>query len=446
MAFAFGWQSYVATDLPLDTFFQSDFTVSAWVMLQYPWSLTGPILASSDSNDFYVGQGHGNWDIDQYNNVRNLERPNLVVRCGPRPIATVLDTLLADALQWRHFALVREGMVLHLYWAGTLVATVPIDLVPTGTLRFGSLPTTQLQGPESQQQFFGMLDNITVFDRAFSATELNSVASLQTRFSGTEPGFLDGWFLNRAPPTWIGRGAGEPPPPIIAERSFSLVGNVRSLWVTYKDDDSRLIPSPYWHRPQQLPFVEGAVWRVNQGWEGATSHHGGSAFCLDFAYIPPILKPSQLSVSQPQLTRPVIVTCAEGTVVDAELSLPMDPFNNFLQLEHAPGELCTYIHLRGPGSRVLPAIGQTFKQNQEIAEMGDHLHLAMHNVRFGGVQRVVTFPVAYSDYFARVGGQAAWTYVGQGVPRLGQQVMRLSPFRTLLLRLSSRLRQFASRV
>lgn len=222
MAFAFGWQSYVTTDLPFDAFFHSDFTVSAWVMLQYPWSLTGPILASSDSNDFYVGQGHGNWDIDQYGNQRNLERPNLVVRCEPRPVASVRDTLLADARQWRHFALVREGMVLRLYWAGVLVATVPIDLVPTGTLRFGSLPTTQTYGPESQQQFFGMLDNITIYDRAFSATELNSVVSLQTRLSGSEPEFLAGWFLNRTPRHGLG-----------AERASVLrrsSRSVRSRW------------------------------------------------------------------------------------------------------------------------------------------------------------------------------------------------------------------------
>lgn len=66
--------------------------------------------------------------------------------------------------------------------------------------------------------------------------------------------------------------------------------------MTYNDDDSRLIPSPYWHRPLQVPFVEGAVWTVNQGWEGTKSHHGGSAFCLDFGYVPPNPAPGQLSV------------------------------------------------------------------------------------------------------------------------------------------------------
>lgn len=75
--------------------------------------------------------------------------------------------------------------------------------------------------------------------------------------------------------------------------------------------------------------------------------------------------------------------------------------------------------------------------------MGDHLHLSMHNALRSGP--FVTFPVAYNDYFERPSRQSPWTYVARGVPQLGQQVMRLSPVWTLLLRAWSRLRRFVAR-
>ena len=90
---------------------------------------------------------------------------------------------------WYHIAAVRQSNVLYLYIDGVLRATVaessPTDLSNAADLEFGSLSSG------SRQNLHGALDEINFFARALSASEIQSLASVQGPTYGSRSAFTN---------------------------------------------------------------------------------------------------------------------------------------------------------------------------------------------------------------------------------------------------------------
>ncbi len=72
MALALSWTGFADTDLEFSEFFDSDHTLSARFMPQYPNGYEGPLLAENGSGTFVPGQGY--WSETEESPVPLLRR------------------------------------------------------------------------------------------------------------------------------------------------------------------------------------------------------------------------------------------------------------------------------------------------------------------------------------------------------------------------------------
>jgi murein DD-endopeptidase MepM/ murein hydrolase activator NlpD len=110
-----------------------------------------------------------------------------------------------------------------------------------------------------------------------------------------------------------------------------------------------------------------------------------------------------------------------------------DPANrNLVCVEHTSGEDTCYLHLKQHSLTVVN--GAEVRRGTKLGEVGGtgaknvHLHFAASDRSEasapGQFSDLVTFPVAFTDYFASDDGGRTWAHVGRGTPRAGQWVKR----------------------
>lgn len=420
---AFGWQGAVDTDLDFAEFFSRSHTIAARFMLQYERSYQAPILSVNGAGNYLVavaGYGDG-----------RIKAERLLVTIGRATHYYTVAGKLAPE-KWHWLAVVRDGAKLTLYLDGTPVKpddsnsifTSDTDDVPSGTLRLG-------RKAGGDAQFYGLIDDVAVFNSALSQKTLKSYYQESFRLKGTEAGLVAAYLFDRARDAQSGARD--------TERRVSFTSTATTVEVSTTRDgkrDALSLPLPSNRTKVLLPFAPGQQWKVIQGYGQQLSHNGGGCFSWDFA-----------RVDGPTQEQPVYA-CAAGRVVavsDNNDPEPADDISkdnfNYLQMEVAQGEVITYLHMKN-GSLIEALKGfapASFPVNfapfsvaaaAQIGRVGNtwlkeqpanwHLHFACAPY----VNSPVSIPMAISDYEVYDAQTKTWRRVERGVPQQNQIVRR----------------------
>src|SRR5262249_1520484 len=166
--------------------------------------------------------------------------------------------------EWQHLAVVRKGQMFLLYLNGTPLCADPdacvftlqsSDNLPTGTLRFGQRTSSQLIN-NREAQFYGMLDDVAVFNQALTKSEIQQLVN-SPRLTGNESGLMAGGTFDR-PATAQTLPPPLPPPvrltPPAAAVAISADRNNAS--------DAQTLPLPFQQTTMQLPLADEQAWVV----------------------------------------------------------------------------------------------------------------------------------------------------------------------------------------
>ena len=315
----------------------------------------------------------------------------------------------------------------------------------SGDLYLGRLPRSLPRSLGVQDQFYGFIDDVAVFDRALDASEVNALANtarIDAKLAGLI-GIADFDERNQRdePDTNLGyRLSG-------AAELIALGGERES-----RADSSRF-PRPAGVPRLTLPFAGGQVWMVIQGMNSPRSHHDSSAFALDFQRMDPAPQAAverQAGAAARRSSGQPILATAEGKVVsrvdcfaDDNRGLcpgmkprpegdPEHANRNLVCVEHAPSVVSCYLHLQARSGRVrvgdhvlagalLGLVGQTGAREA-------HLHFALSDRAEpnepGAFSDLTTLPFEFQDYEASSDFGRTFEHVQSGTPSPGQWLRR----------------------
>lgn len=456
-----GWSGAVQTEFDLNNFFHQDFTLTAWVMPQYPNAYMGPIFSNRGDGIFLAGQGEyrsgtGGW--------KKQGLPVFYLQVGNYKATYLLSEWQAG--KWVHVAIKRWSNKFSLYINGQLkypkqisggqvtgtAAEIQVpaggySMKPQGKIQFGNSTVSPRVDPAKFKafpnydydvndfQFYGMIDDIGIFNKALHPTVINQMKYACKRLDGKEADFLAGWGFD------LHEYQSDDQLPSKLQQSWKPVKAykmpVSSDRNSTKDAKSFLNPLVIGETKVEirLPFKVGEVWRVVQGYDSAGgSHNGYAAFSYDFTRHNVPSTPDKL-VS--------VVAGVSGKVVSykmhkfvREVSDKIEP--NFIKMLIAPQEYLIYMHL-APNSQNGVVAGGSYDATQEtnylgnngpiigqnqfvgkVGPLGNHLHLSGSSQVKGGT----TKPVAFANYYASDDGGNTWYPVIRGHPKSGQLIKR----------------------
>ena len=423
-AAGFRWQGYVATSLPMSSFYSSDHSVVLKFMAQYPGAYQGPMFTTSVDGNYLIGIG----DFSEGTNKVKLQ-----VTFGGNTAYFSGQNVGSDVKpgKWNSLVVVKESGAYRVWLNAQLLSRDSCSgsgctslaeggTAVTGNVRLG-------RKGNGNAQFYGMLDDVEVYDRALSGFEVWLVSGL-TRLSGNESGVLRAWTFDSAMPN------GDPNPPTVHSGTF--VAPAYKVLVSAARDgafDELSLPRPT--VTVDLPFAKNVQWKVIQDFATTTgpSHFGNAAFSWDFV---------RNTSNNDDTCGAKLVAAATGTLFhgwdwggdldpDDDLENPIDGYND-LKLELATeGEYLRYLHvltgsIRGAFSlsdlpENIPAFGVT--KGTKVAEAGTrgpdncHLHLSYSN-------GTVTIPLGYNyeRWVPTNGGY--WTAITNGMPKQDEVIRR----------------------
>ncbi|HWA70991.1 MAG TPA: peptidoglycan DD-metalloendopeptidase family protein [Polyangiaceae bacterium] len=448
-ALSLSWNGYAETDFDARRL-NRDHTLSVRFMAAYEAAFRG-VLVTDGSGNYRVG-------LAPY---ATLGRPAIEVVVGGTAFTHPLaEPVLTDndfrngvprqpLCRWRQLVVSVQGRRVSVVLDSAPVGTFNAGArAPTGSLRFGRLA----KPGEVQDQFYGFVDDIALFEPALSADELQTLTA-QPSLSIRAPKLVATWLFNDAENR---AGPKEEPFRLLDSAKLSEVSESRDNAV-----DSARLPKPHHHTRLSLPFAAGQTWLLIQGMNSSLSHNDSAAFALDFLRVDPALasnNPTRLpGGSHAASAGAPFVAVSDGTVVSrvdcfpndnvglcpqpggarsARRAAPGDPANrNLICLEHQAGEVSCILHLGNGSAR--PTLGARVARGTELGEVGTtgarsvHLHFALSDRAEpndpGTFSPLTTFPVSFSDYEASNDFGANWQYVAEGVPLPGQWLRRTEP-------------------
>jgi hypothetical protein len=463
----------IDTDLQFSEFFSSAHTISAWVMPEFTKNWYSPILSNA-AGTFFVGQG----DYDTGNGgylsggVKKVpECPVLRVNVGATQ--ALYRWCNYERRKWNHIAVVRAPMLgfpgwweFRLYVDGARLSAFnrvqigsvmvnggsdPIyqfnpaaDVVlsnaaVSGTLRFGSVDDVA-----NRYQFYGLIDEVAVYNKAMSAAEVSGL--MNAPISGSHPNLVAGYTFDNYSLASVLLPPQMTRPITPNNRAYSVL-----VQLPHNDSNGQLFDDVSLVSPsatsRRLPFPPGTEWQVGQEFDAALSHNGSAAFCWDFH-----------RVDAPS-TDGFVIAAASGTVVNVvDVNDGSGPQEK-VHVEVVPGlERDTYIHL-DPGSfddayaanypnnppllwepdPASPFTWTGITAGYKVGKIwpnhpnGPHLHFcsahALSPADVNAIAPATTMPVAFIDYATRkwnanTNSFGNWQYVARGMPRFHDQVRR----------------------
>src|SRR5215469_11101500 len=408
MALSCSWGGYADTDVDFTEFFRADHTIAVRFMLQYPNAYTGPMLSLNGTGTYLVGPGDFLADPTR--------QAKLVMNIGTEQVSYAVNL---PAGTWHHLAVVRSGTVFQMYLDGQPVGTplnAPASNLPAGRLRFGK-NTFDATLDGGGAQFYGLLDDVALFQQALSASRVAELANA-LHLTGYEQDLYAGYVFGAIPDTAL--------PPTLA-RPLVLTPAANIVQVSPDRDntaDASLLPLSLTSLAH-LPFPPGLALLVIQGYDNPTgSHQGYASFCLDLILAG---QPQSASNGQP------FYAAAPGTVDFVKQDASSGGAINFISIKQAQLEFCDYLHLSQNSAQVQVGDAVTFQQY--LANIGDtgapvgsyHLHIAVTNLgeghKYAGGS-FVTIPSPYVNYDASDDNGNTWHHVLRGVPQPGQWIRR----------------------
>ena len=161
------------------------------------------------------------------------------------------------------------------------------------------------------------------------------------------------------------------------------------IFYYYKGDPWTVHHNDFYH--YLFPFAHGAKYRIDQGYNGASTHKGNSAYSLDFG----------LDIGTPVHAAREGLVC--GVKEDSNIGGPEEKFaeyGNYIEIYHSDGSFATYVHLKQNGALVEP--GDMVKAGDLIGYSGNtglssgpHLHFAVSIPVLKGTK---TIPVQFLNY------------------------------------------------
>lgn len=434
------WGTSYDTGIEMASFFGGEHTLAVRFMAQYERSYEGPLLAAvttPDSSSYAVdvegreaaGQTVAHLGLRISGQVFHYLVPDAV----PEPGAPANGKAATPALPvWRQLFLVRRhdamgGSRLEVWLDEHLLtplgrSTPYLSLTgvpaPAGPLRIGQRPADLTK--EARNQFYGFVDDVAVYDHAFTRLEIRrrladpvteSAAGLVTGINFDRPRSGDGPKLR--PPS-------------------SLTGTARIVEVSATHDgatDASRLPILPNSTPLGLPFAAGEVWEVVQ--EFATTSTHGRGFAWDFVYVPPgHVAGTDQDDSSPTDGRK-FVAAADGTVTLVLHGYSThDPPANWIVVKRGQDEYVGYAHLR-QNSAVVTA-GQAIHRwdllgvASYVGTAIPHLHLEVSDRAEAATfnPMLVTRPAYFTDYCVSRDLGGTWTFVPAGMPRRAELVRR----------------------
>ncbi|MDQ7067715.1 MAG: M23 family metallopeptidase [Sulfurimonas sp.] len=139
----------------------------------------------------------------------------------------------------------------------------------------------------------------------------------------------------------------------------------------------------------RLPFKKGMQYRVSQGYNGADTHKGSSAYSIDF----------------PMPVGTKIYAARDGVVVKTKSNSDIGGYDkkyassgNYVRILHNDGTFATYYHLKYGG--VLVNVGEEVSKGEPLGysgstgySSGPHLHFSVFRAKSGGKR--VTIPTKF---------------------------------------------------
>jgi Concanavalin A-like lectin/glucanases superfamily len=476
-----GAGSRIETEMSFGAFFDNDHTLTAWFMPQYPPAGYGPILASSGTGMFFLGQGN----YRDGNAILKVSNPPV----GGEKAGDAVLTLIIGAQRsiylapewkagvWQHIAAVRKGNTYGLYLNGKKLPRVSITANygtdAEGNKQLLSKSTAQVPDPSippglasaslgkviighsrhptlaAYAHAYGLVDDVAVFDRALSIGEIGELMA-KKRLNGYETGLLAGWGLD------ISGGAAILPAKLAgATHESSVVDQLHASGDRNSANDRGLLDfllvfaqiTPY----VQLPIPKGEEWTVVQGYaDPVTSHNGDVAFCYDFVA-------AKDGKPQPDGTKgKPVFACAGGEVLSYLANGEPKEESDFREPNYVhvytPGMdlIVAYLHFEGrsltkavTGGAAIPTAyddTKTYPPNQSlwagnqlgtIGKTAKHLHLGSHEMYedpskpLSSTVSPVTRPLAFKELRVRPAGSAYWHNPVIYIPKKGDLIMAL---------------------
>lgn len=412
---ALGWQAAVDTDLAFSDFFKRNHTIALRFMIQYPRAYQAPLLYASGGGYMVAIAGYGEGRV-------KAER--LLVTIGQRKFYYTVGGKLS-AERWHWLAVVRDGSRLLLYLNGSLVkpddGSVEIETEsPAGNLRLG-------RKTSGDEQFYGLIDDVTVFDSALSQKSLKAYYQESPRLTGREAGLIAAFLFDKSDDAFRA-----------TQRRLFFTPPAYEVKVSETRDnalDAARLPPPFNATRMRLPFAPGQQWKVIQGYGQELSHNGGGCFSWDFARVDGPSAGEAVFASAPAR----VVAVSDNNDPEPGDAVSKDNFN-YVQMETAPGEFLTYLHMKNGSiiealKRVAPAsFPEIFSPfplpegavvgrvgNTWVREQPENWHLHFASVPY--LNSPVSIPLAFSDYELYEPGTRTWRRVERGVP-LQNQIVR----------------------
>ena len=379
------------------------------------------------SGNYLVGQGDRSTPVNLPPPTGSTQAPNLISRFDGASGAYLPAAF--DVGRWYHLAIVRQSNQFSLFLNGRILndsmsgsaLTATNTNTPSGTLRLGRPGPTVLIGGRDAQ-FYGMMDELAVYTRAFTSAEIQAQFINRGHLTGNEPDLLAGWLFSPTPrpglPTRMLR-------PVVRSGQTALVVNSAN----WSGSDMQLIPLPE-HHTMELPFLPGEAWVCTQGFASGGSHSGSSAFCWDFQKADAGL--TWADVYPNGSFRAPIYSTGDGevTLVDN----PIDPnIENQVKIcaSESIGTLDVYLLYNS----ALVSKGQRISGGRQVANICRDWHLlpngsAPPHLHFGIIPDLVnqlvyvTAPAAFSNYEVRNALDLSWSVIPKGIPLFGQVVRR----------------------
>jgi Peptidase family M23 len=435
----FVWNTFYDTDLEAGDFFDTDHSLTVRFMAQYERAYEGTLVATPAGPNQYSVAFEG----DSRQGPGPIQ-PHITIRLGgaistydvPHPLPETAGFSNSTHVStppmpiWRHLFVIRRNGVLEVWLDGDHLCRKPplsCDLsvgtaTARGHLRLGKReidPTT-----EAESQFYGFIDDVGVFDRALTTTELNGAFLTGSGLAENTTALRFGFNFDRPQPgTHI-----HSPSVLTGTARIVAVGAQHASGV-----DAPTLPIVAGSSPLELPFFGNETWEVVQEFSTLGSHAEVSAFSWDFVFVPP-----NHPVGQPQIGGALsegrkFVAASAGTVhfIQQQLSGPATP--NFIVVQESSDEFVSYMHLRQNSAVVTTgatvAKGAALALVSNVGTADPHLHIALLNGNETPVgtawSRSVTRPAYFVDYCASDDFGVTWSVVRIGMPRLGQWVHRM---------------------
>ncbi len=394
MAIKLGWGGFVTTDLNFSEFIGAEHTIAFRFMPQYPNAYAGAVLSSVGSPFYFVGQG-------QFQ-APPARKPSFITQVGDERQDYPIEL---SGNVWHYVAVVRKATKFRTYFDTQELKpriNIPTHL-PKGKVVIGRFDIWQ---------FYGLIDDLVVFNRALDEDEILKL-TINPIPKSSATSLRAAWNF----PTSVSPGL-----PAKFRRPIKLNGAAELVGVSSNQSslDSKLFGPPSLQFTPHLPFPTGEIWSVGQGFDDRNgSHWGPAAFCLDLNRVDGATRGSPLYAVAPGKVLDVVESSPSGP-------LPKGVSGNYVYVEHAPGENSLYAHILQNSAAV--SIGDEVVTGQHLGATGDtgapgtgndHLHFDTSFVF------AHTIPSAFKDYEASTDGGKTWRHVSWGTPKKGELIRSL---------------------